>query len=301
MTTTIWGVAHARVAATAILVTLPGRLFRATRRLTRTFPTILALASLAVLLAGCCSLFPSLCPPIITQQPQSQIAKVGTPVTFTVVAQHPPPTNAPLFYQWTFNGVPIAGATSSSFTIPSVAFTDTGTYRVIVTGSPPAKSDPAFLSVYSTTTTGNGGSMQTPVAAFISTNTPATSCPHSFNKFYTNYFFNGPNVPPNLRTPAYASPPGVTLNRLQVDTCSPDNSSQNVTAVRIVKNNFSAMLLACDDDGSTGCSVGSLHSSADAALPTEANANGLVRVNVYIKANTIPTGQTTVTINWLYH
>jgi len=61
------------------------------------------------------------------------------------------------------------------------------------------------------------------------------------------------------------------------------------------------MLLACDDDGSTGCSVGSLHSSADAALPTEANANGLVRVNVYIKANTIPTGQTTVTINWLYH
>lgn len=269
------------------------------------FPFIFCLTLLAVALAGCCALFPSLCEPIITQQPQTQIIQVGSPVTFTVVAHKPPPnTNAPLTYQWSFNGVDIPGATASSYTIPSVTFTDVGTYRVVVSGSPGTQSDPAYLSVYSVT--GNSGTLSNPLAAFLN-NTTGTPCPPStFNKYYTNYFFNGPNVSPGLRTPAFANADGMT--RLKVDTCHANNNSGNQTAVRIVKNVIQATQLACDADGST-CGHGSSHSSADANstitgclnLPTESNTAGLVRVNIYIKSSTIAPGQTSLTFNWEYH
>src|ERR1041385_3547947 len=91
----------------------------------RTLLTLAALATCLVVLTGCCSLFPSLCKPIIIQQPESQVALIGSPVIFTVVAQHPPPnTNAPLTYQWRRDGVDIPGATSSSYIILSVANSD---------------------------------------------------------------------------------------------------------------------------------------------------------------------------------
>ncbi|MBI1748689.1 MAG: HYR domain-containing protein [Acidobacteria bacterium] len=68
-------------------------------------------------------------PPSITAQPVSvsQVC-IGSSVSFSVTATG----TAPISYQWEKNGVNIAGATGSSFTIPSVAAGDVGTYSVIV-------------------------------------------------------------------------------------------------------------------------------------------------------------------------
>lgn len=69
--------------------------------------------------------------PTISTQPASQTVASGASVTFSVVATGTPtPT-----YQWYKNGAVITGATSSSFTIASVAPSDAATYAVSATNS----------------------------------------------------------------------------------------------------------------------------------------------------------------------
>ena len=74
-------------------------------------------------------------PPSISTQPQSQTVKLGSNVTFTVVATGTPTPG----YQWQFNGSPISGATSSTYIRSNAQFADAGNYFVLVTnvaGSP---------------------------------------------------------------------------------------------------------------------------------------------------------------------
>ena len=67
-------------------------------------------------------------PPIISVQPVSQFTAVSNSVTFSVgISQGDSPT-----YQWRQNGTPISGATQSSFTMPSVLWTNAGSYSVTV-------------------------------------------------------------------------------------------------------------------------------------------------------------------------
>lgn len=83
----------------------------------------------------------------VSAQPQSQTVDAGTPVTFSVSAT----SASPLTYQWQFEGVNIAGATNSSYTIQSVGPADAGQYKVIVKnkdGNTP--SAPATLTVNTT-------------------------------------------------------------------------------------------------------------------------------------------------------
>jgi glucose/arabinose dehydrogenase len=85
--------------------------------------------------------------PTITTHPASQTVGVGSPVTFTVSASGSPP----LSYQWQRNGVNIAGATSSSYTISSAQTSDNGArFRARVTNSAgSATSNEAVLTVTS--------------------------------------------------------------------------------------------------------------------------------------------------------
>ena len=74
-------------------------------------------------------------PPTITTHPQSQTVKLGSNVTFSVVATGTPTPG----YQWQFNGSPISGATSSTYIRSNAQFADAGNYSVLVTniaGSP---------------------------------------------------------------------------------------------------------------------------------------------------------------------
>jgi len=69
--------------------------------------------------------------PVITSQPPSQSVLVAGSVTFTVAAAGVP---APTF-QWNFNGSPISGATSSSYTINAVTTANSGSYTVTITNA----------------------------------------------------------------------------------------------------------------------------------------------------------------------
>lgn len=70
-------------------------------------------------------------PPVISSQPGSCVASVAAPASFTVVVVGTPP----FFYQWRFNGVPIAGATGSTYSISGVVGAHAGAYSVAVTNT----------------------------------------------------------------------------------------------------------------------------------------------------------------------
>jgi hypothetical protein len=84
-------------------------------------------------------------PPTITLQPADLGVTVGQPAAFTVAATG----TAPLAYQWQRNGVAIAGATATTFTLSTTTLADSGaTFRAVVSNvAGSATSNAATLSV----------------------------------------------------------------------------------------------------------------------------------------------------------
>jgi hypothetical protein len=70
-----------------------------------------------------------LAPPVIIIHPTNQTVMVSNSASFTVVAGGTPP----LFYQWSFNGTNISGATNNSLLVTNVQFSEAGNYAVLVT------------------------------------------------------------------------------------------------------------------------------------------------------------------------
>ena len=70
-------------------------------------------------------------PPLLTQQPTSLIVTQGNNATFNVTANG----DAPLSYQWRFNGAAISGATANNFTVTNAQATNAGNYQVIVSNN----------------------------------------------------------------------------------------------------------------------------------------------------------------------
>ncbi|NYF51548.1 beta strand repeat-containing protein [Tunturiibacter gelidoferens] len=90
-------------------------------------------------------------PPTITKQPVNQTTNVGQTATFSVTATG----TGTLTYQWFDNGTAIAGATSSTYTTPATASTDSGSvFTVTVTNAGgTVTSMPATLTVAASSTT----------------------------------------------------------------------------------------------------------------------------------------------------
>jgi len=83
-------------------------------------------------------------PPSIVTQPAAQVAVAGSNVTFTVVATG----TAPLTYQWSKDGSPVAGATSATLALTGVQAADAGSYTVTITNAfGTATSDTATLTL----------------------------------------------------------------------------------------------------------------------------------------------------------
>ena len=70
----------------------------------------------------CLLLAPTVAPPAIISQPVSQTIPAGGTVTFSA----PAASSAPLNYFWRRNGVPVTGATESSYTTNNLQLTDSG-------------------------------------------------------------------------------------------------------------------------------------------------------------------------------
>ena len=83
-------------------------------------------------------------PPVITTQPTSQTANLGSTATFTVVA-----TGEQLAYQWRRNDAAVAGATSASYTTAATVATDDGAiYSVdVINGAGRVTSNEVTLTV----------------------------------------------------------------------------------------------------------------------------------------------------------
>lgn len=86
-------------------------------------------------------------PPTILTPPTNQTVYAGNSVTFQVNAGG----TSPLSYQWSFEGVPIAGATAPSLVCTNVLLGQSGIYRVVVSNAIPATiSASAVLTVLPT-------------------------------------------------------------------------------------------------------------------------------------------------------
>jgi Putative Ig domain/Immunoglobulin domain/Immunoglobulin I-set domain len=84
--------------------------------------------------------------PQIVTPPFSQAVTVGSTAQFSIAAAG----SGTLLYQWSFNGIPISGATGSTLSLALVDATDAGTYTVAVSNSTGTTiSAPASLTVLS--------------------------------------------------------------------------------------------------------------------------------------------------------
>jgi sugar lactone lactonase YvrE len=96
--------------------------------------------------------------PEIEVQPYSQSADLGSAASFSIAVFD----TLPLSYQWQLNGSPIAGATSSSLTIPNVQQTDAGSYTVVVSDGLISETTPPALLMVMAPTTYSGSVLATP-------------------------------------------------------------------------------------------------------------------------------------------
>jgi hypothetical protein len=84
-------------------------------------------------------------PPVITNQPASLAVIVGSNASFTVGVSG----DAPLSYQWYFNGTNAIGLNTNVLTLVNVQETNAGNYSVLVANvSGSVTSSPALLTVY---------------------------------------------------------------------------------------------------------------------------------------------------------
>lgn len=82
--------------------------------------------------------------PVFNSQPASLVVLAGSTASFTAIAGG----TAPISYQWSKNGTPIPGATSSTLNLSNVQTTDDGSYTLTATNSVGStNSNPAQLTV----------------------------------------------------------------------------------------------------------------------------------------------------------
>jgi len=136
-------------------------------------------------------------PPSITMPPATLVVSPGSNVTFTVSVSG----DAPLSFQWRFDGANIGGATNSSLALTSVTLSNVGTYTVVTTNAFGRQtSPPAVLIVQSSPPV----IVTQPVSQSVplATNVSFIVVVSGFGPFAYQWQFNGSNLPSFITTVA---------------------------------------------------------------------------------------------------
>ncbi len=165
-------------------------------------------------------------PPAIGTPPSNVTVCATQPATFTVST-----TGTGLTYQWQKGGVNIPGANAATYTIPSTATTDAGSYDVVVSGActPPATSSSATVTVNTppsiTTQPSNTSACPGQPASFTVVAT-GTGIAYQWQK-------GGVNIPgANAATytiPSVSASDAGSYDVVVSGTCTPPMTSSNVT------------------------------------------------------------------------
>jgi len=239
-------------------------------------------------------------PPLYTiaQQPETQIAQVGTFITLATRVS--PEKNAR--YQWRFNGKNIDGGTHRELFIAPVSSTSAGEYSVQVTWpSGSVTSTNAFLSVYSLSgSNSTSGTLTSPVGIFAPSS-PLYYCPSypavTFDRYYQPgdatypfFFFYGPNVPTTAQ-------PGPFVNsghcrNLTITSIVASNGGRP-SGVRFVRGFGSYPYDVMCEAGSSGAgfTFSGLDQNSNPALAR-------YRIVIYYKSPEPASG--TISFNWTY-
>ena len=150
-----------------------------------------------------------------TTQPASLTVSPGDSAIFSVTATGP----GTLTYQWRFNAVAIAGATSSSYTIGNVQPGQAGNYDVVVSnGTSSVTSSAATLTVVQAASFSNGG-FEAGYAGWVQSGYQGVSGPPTYSpsEGVKLVVFNWGQMPPNgLLAQTFTTIPGQTYT-LQFD------------------------------------------------------------------------------------
>jgi autotransporter-associated beta strand protein len=182
----------------------------------------------------------------IASQPSSQIVVVGQSATFSVTAYGMPPFG----YQWRTNGVPIPGATQSSYTLPSAQLTDSAGYDVVITNSTSSiTSSVATLTVrlpLNLTWVGSAGSVWNTNLVNWDTNADSTADTVFTPGDFVVFDSEGSAVPVVSLTNNLASS-GVTVNSSIDYTITSTNGGGFTGPSRIFKDGVGKLVLDTDN------------------------------------------------------
>jgi hypothetical protein len=154
------------------------------------------------------------CGAAITNQPSSATAPPGVNVTFSVGATASSPMT--VSYQWQFNGVNIANATNSSYTVANAGLANAGSYSVIVSDA------------YSATMSSNALLIVTPFAIYDQGVRYPGFTPQSLRLSYWKFdggYTNQNNIGPTNNINTYLS----TSNNFSGTSVSLSESTANLT------------------------------------------------------------------------
>jgi probable HAF family extracellular repeat protein len=226
-------------------------------------------------------------PPTIATGPLTQAVNQNTSPTLSVAVSGN--TTPPISYQWKFAGLPISGATGSSYTIPTIQAANAGTYSVVVTNPIGNATASANVSVIVlpviTSNPANSTVIATKPTSFkvTATGTPTLTYQWQQSTNGGTSFSNLTNVAP------YS---GVTTATLAISNAT---LAMNGTEYQVVVNNPS---------GVANTSIPALLSTG--LVPTIANVtldgvgNHTTNQNASITLSVTPSGTAPFTYQW-YH